>query len=364
MGLKSKGNKMFRSLSSNRTPLPPTIPEFGRRKFLEFVAGAAILGVESRADSPAIQTVLGEIQPKELGLTLMHEHVLVDFIGADKIEQGRYSPDEAFNTALPHLLSVRKRGCRSLVECTPAYIGRDPVLLRRLSKASGLHIITNTGYYAAGGNKYIPSHAFTESAEDLARRWTSEFHQGIAGSGIRPGLIKIGVDRGPLSEIGRKLARAAAMTHRRTGLSIASHTGDGIAAIEQLDILEKEGVSASAFIWVHAQNEKQAEIHLQVAGRGAWLEFDGISPATAKRHAELVFMIVEKRFGRQVLVSMDAGWYHVGEAGGGNYRGYTSLFEDFLPALHDRGVDEQLTAELLSENPRRALQPSIKPAKK
>jgi len=340
--------------------MPSSVRDFGRREFLEAAAGAAIFCLKSRADSPAIQTVLGEIQPKDLGLTLMHEHVLVDFIGADKIEPGRYSQDEAFNAALPHLLAAHKSGCRSLVECTPAYIGRDPVLLRRLSAATGLHIVTNTGYYAASGNKYIPPHAFTESAIDLAGRWITEFRQGIAGSGIRPGLIKIGVDRGPLADIGRKLARAAAVTHKQTGLSIASHTGDGIAALEQLDILEKEGVSASAFIWVHAQSEKQTDIHLQVARRGAWLEFDGISPAAAARHAELVSMMTERGLSRQVLVSMDAGWYHVGEAGGGTYRSYASLFDDFLPALRGRGADERLITELLNENPRRALQPSVK----
>ena len=89
--------------------------------------------------SPAIETVTGPIEADRLGLTLMHEHVLVDFIGADQVGPGRYDADQAFATVLPHLKQVRTLGCDTLVECTPAYLGRDPVLLKRLSEASGIH---------------------------------------------------------------------------------------------------------------------------------------------------------------------------------------------------------------------------------
>jgi len=68
----------------------------------------------------------------------MHEHVLVDFIGASEVNPGRYDPDQAFRIALPHLVKVRDLGCASVVECTPAYIGRDVRLLQRLADASGL----------------------------------------------------------------------------------------------------------------------------------------------------------------------------------------------------------------------------------
>jgi phosphotriesterase-related protein len=117
-----------------------------------------------------VLTVKGPLDAAELGTTLVHEHVLVDFVGADKVSRQRYEADEAFRTVLPHLLAVKERGARALVECTPAWLGRDPSLLRRLSEASGLHIVTNTGYYGAGQDKYLPVHAFDESAERLAER--------------------------------------------------------------------------------------------------------------------------------------------------------------------------------------------------
>jgi phosphotriesterase-related protein len=139
-----------------------------------------------------------------------------------------------------------------MVECTPAFLGRDAKLLKRLATASGLHIITNTGFYGAANDKYVPALAREESVQQLADRWIREFREGIDGTSIRPGIIKIGVDAGPLSEIDAKLVRAAAKTHLQTGLTIASHTGDGVAALEELEILKQEGVHPSALIWVHA----------------------------------------------------------------------------------------------------------------
>ena len=190
-----------------------------------------------------IQTVEGPVSPDALGVTLIHEHVMVDFIGAAHVSPERYDADEVFRVALPFLEQFRALGGCSLVECTPAYIGRDPGLLRRLAEASGVRLITNTGYYGAANDKYLPAHAFTETAEQLADRWLRECERGIDGTGIFPGFIKIGVDTGPLSEVDAKLVRAAARVHQRTGLTIASHTGPGVPAMAQIDLLEELGVS-------------------------------------------------------------------------------------------------------------------------
>ena len=171
--------------------------------------------------------------------------------------------------ALPHLERIRKLGVRTPVDCTPAYIGRHPEILRTLSERTGLNLLTTTGYYAAAGEKFVPAHARTETADELASRWLAEWHQGIGQTGIRPGLIKIGVDDAPLSAVQRKLVQAAARTHRASGLTIAAHTGNGKAALEELAILSEEKVDASAFIWVHAQNERDPSIHLEAAHCGA-----------------------------------------------------------------------------------------------
>jgi phosphotriesterase-related protein len=324
-----------------------------RRTFLK--AAVPMLAARSGLRRPAAMTVRGPVEPGELGVTLMHEHVLVDFIGAEAVSRERYDVEQVVRVALPHLLDVKRRGAKTLVECTPAYLARDPALMRRLSEETGLQILTNTGYYGAAGDKFVPAHAYRESADELAARWVREANDGIDGTGIRPGFQKIGVDRGPLSEIDRKLIVAAARCHLASGLGIAVHTGDGAAAQDILATLRREGVAPSAYIWVHAQNERDRSLHVQAAAAGAFVEFDGIGPGTLDAHVASVGELIQAGLGRQVLVSQDAGWYHVGEPGGGNYRGYTLLFDAFLPALRRSGVNEAQVHELLVENPARAL---------
>ena len=323
-----------------------------RREFLRAAAAAALVQRPGRA----IETVTGAVAAERLGRTLVHEHVLVDFIGADRVSAARYDRDDAFRAARPHLERLRAAGCATLVECTPAFLGRDPRLLKRLSDATGLLILTNTGYYGAANDKFVPAHAYTESAAQLAERWTREALDGIDGSGVRPALMKIGVDAGPLSPIDEKLVRAAALTHRRTGLPIASHTGDGVAAAAQLDLLRAEGVPPAAFIWVHAQNEKDGAVHVRLAKAGAWVEFDGVSERERDRHVALVLAMRAAGLLGRVLISQDAGWYRVGEPGGGAFRGYTMLFDDFLPRLRAAGVSDDEIEQLVVANPRRAIQ--------
>jgi phosphotriesterase-related protein len=272
---------------------------------------------------------------------------MVDFIGADQIGPGRYDPSEVFRVARPKLEEVKKLGCRRFQDCTPNFLGRDPRLLRRLADAVGMEIWTNTGLYGAASHKFVPDFAKRESAEQLARRWIEEARKSI--DGVKPRFIKTGVNRGPLQELDQKLVRAAAITSRQTGLTIASHTGNGLAALEQLNIVTDERVSPSKFVWVHAQSEKDHTIHEKIARAGAWVEFDGVGPKSLDWHVECVqFMAAKDLLGR-TLISQDSGWYRVGEAGGGNYRGYTFLYTDFLPKL-----EKDWAARLMRDNPVKA----------
>ena len=334
-----------------------------RRLLLAGISALAAPGPAQEAGPPHVMTVTGPMPPAGLGLTLVHEHVMVDFIGADRVSRDRYEADEVVNVALPHLQKARELGCRTLVECTPAYLGRDPLLLKRLSEASRLRILTNTGYYGAAGGKFLPRHARTETAEQLAQRWVREARDGIDGTGIRPGILKIGVDGAPLPEINRKLVEAAALTHRATGLTIHQHTGSGAAALEALDLLRSHGVAGEAFVWVHAQSEHDATQHREATRRGAWVEFDGIAPDTVERHVELVRGMKNAGLLGRVLVSHDAGWYHVGEPNGGTFRPFDTLFTRFLPALREAGFTPEEVRQLLVSNPRAALAPRIRRAR-
>ena len=329
-----------------------------RRDFLRIAAAGWVGTRDARAvfaRSPSaegrVMTVLGPVSPGELGSTLPHEHVLVDFIGADAVSRDRYDANEAYAVALPFLRRARAAGCRAFMECTPSYLGRDPQLLSRLARTTGLHILTNTGYYGAAKDRYVPRHAYEESADQLAGRWVKEWTDGIEGTGIRPGFIKTGVDAGPLSAIDRKLVQAAARTHARSGLTIASHTGDTRAALDQMEVLAEERVRPEAFIWVHAQSDWELESRVEAARKGAWIEVDNIDDKTVAVCVERVTALKQRGCLDRLLVSHDAGWYRPGEPGGGAFRGFETVYTAFVPSLRQAGWTEAEVRQLLQANP-------------
>ena len=335
--------------------------KYTRRSFVKdgitIAAGCSLPGLNTWAATMPpdfVNTVNGPISPGKLGFTLIHEHIMVDFIGATKVSRSRYNKEEVFNKALPVLLAAKDKGVKTIIECTPAYLGRDVQLLKRLSEATKLNLITNTGYYGAAKEKYIPPHAYTESSRQIAYRWIAEWKNGIEGSGIKPGFIKCGVDNYPLSQVQRKLVEAAAITHLETGLTIGIHTGDGKAALEEMKIITAGGADPSSWIWIHAQNEADRAYHLQVAKSGGWVSFDGFSKNNSTDYIQFLGDMKQAGLLSRVMISQDAGWYHVGEPGGGNYRGYNDIPDFLVPGMKAKGFTERELDLVFTENPAKA----------
>lgn len=301
-----------------------------------------------------IQTVTGKIQPEDLGLTLIHEHVLVDFIGADSTGFHRWDKEEVVSFLIPYIREVQERGVKTIVECTPSFLGKDPELLRMLSEKTGMQFLTNVGYYGAVSGKYLPEYAYQESAEELSKRWISETGEGISGTGAKPGFIKISVNEGAvLSEMDAKLVRAAALTHHETGLLIVSHTGTWKTASAQMDILKSMNVSLENFVWVHAQNEKDFENYRIADEEGVWISLDGVV-WDVKGHLDRLVFIKEQVGLERVLISHDAGWFEPGNEEQKNFKGYTSIFDELIPLLYENGFTKSDIDLLLIENPKKA----------
>lgn len=324
-----------------------------------FLAHAALLtagacarpSIPGRTSDAQVMTVDGPIRPEALGVALPHEHVMSTF-GGDPSPRGVYDEAALIEAVVPYLQHVKSLGADTLFDATAAYFGRAPELLQRLSRASGLQIVTNTGYYGAADDRYVPAHAYEETAEALAQRWLREWETGIDGTGIRPGFVKVGVDGSPLSALDRKLVRAAALTHLGSGLTLAIHTGgDPAAAAAQLAILREEGVHPSAWIWVHAHNVDRAEALLPAAEAGAWIELDGLSENTLDHHVSLAEALRARGLLGQVLLSHDGNSYRYG---GGPMRPYEALFTHALPRLRARGFSQAEIQQLTAENPQRA----------
>jgi len=321
-----------------------------RRTFIKASLGLMILDTSKLY----VLTLDGKMRASKMGKTLIHEHFLVDFIGADKIKTDRWSQEKVVKKVLPYLLQVKALGVKTIMDCTPDFLGRDIRLLKELSEKSGLYILTNTGYYGALGYKYLPPWTFTETAEQLAARWIDEAQNGIQGTGVKPGFMKIGVNGASLTDIEQKLVKAAALTHLETGLTICSHTGPSISAFEQLDLLKKMGVAPSAFVWVHAQNESKKQSYTQAAKMGAWVSLDGLGWGNWDNYAMWIDTLKSNDCLHRVLISHDAGWYDPEKPEGGEFKSYTPIFEKLIPSLEKKGFKSRDIEKLLVKNPAEA----------
>lgn len=316
-----------------------------------------------------VMTVNGPEPPGKLGITLEHEHVLVDFIGADSTGYFRWNRDSVIDKMLPLILDAKKKGVKTFIDCTPEFLGRDPWLLKKLSVKSGMIFITNTGYYGSGKNKYLPDNFYNETSGEIAAKWISEFGSGIEKSGIKPGFIKIAVENDSvISADHRKIVIAAGLTHLKTGMVIASHTGPEHLAFGQLAILKELGVDPSSFIWVHAQRGTMKGV-LNAAREGAWISFDNFrnrpslesgSTYSTGWYADRILEMRDNGLLYKVLLSHDSGWYEPGNPGGGNINGYTDIFDYLIPELKRRGFTAAEIDQIMSRNPAEAFKIKIR----
>jgi len=305
-----------------------------------------------------IMTVAGPVAPQALGLALPHEHVMSTF-GAEPERYPTYPVKRLMTQVLPYLAKVKDLGVNAIMDCTAAFFGRHPELLQRIAREAGIHLLTNTGYYGAAGNRYVPPHAFRESSEQVAARWVREWQDGIDETGIRPGFIKTGIDEGPLLEVAVRLIRAAAQTHLQTGLTIQTHTGDnGLAAWVILDLLAQEGVHPSAWVWVHAHAVRDTAQLLDAARRGAWISLDGVSPATAGPIHEQLQALKEAGFWDQILLSHDGDSFTFD----GGFRPYDYLLTGFIPHLLEHGFTQTEIDQVTVQNPASALTVQVRAA--
>lgn len=311
-----------------------------------------------------VRTVVGDIPPASLGLTLEHEHVMCDFIGAKSVDRSRYDRSEVFRVMLPYLLEIKQLGVTGFVDCTPAFIGRDPLVLAELSKATGIYILTNTGLYK---EPYLPEYAYECSADELARMWVSEIEEGVedeivrARTGrverfpVKAGFVKIAVNPGSIEPVQEKIVRAAVRCSQLTGAAIVCHTGHPTSILELLRVVKEERLEPDRLVVAHLDSVEDWSIHLRVFEWGAWASYDGVSDSTTERTLKLLELAISEGFEDLVLLSQDAGWYNVGEPGGGRIRGYSYLVRDFAPLVKER-FGESLVEKLLKQNPSRAFE--------
>jgi predicted metal-dependent phosphotriesterase family hydrolase len=299
---------------------------------------------------PGVMSVTGRVDLPPQGIFLPHEHIMSVF-GRERSRRVNYDEERLVTAVVPYLRNLASLGCAAIAECTSAWIGRRPDLLRRISHESGIAILTNTGYYGAAGGRYLPEGIEAFGVDDVADAWVAEWDGGIDGTGIRPGFIKTGVDNNRLSPTDRTLIAAAARAHLKTGLLIQTHTGNNpLAAREILAILEAEGVHPRAWVWVHAHLVQDQRQLVHAACDGACISLDGIHPERdAAILATLRLMKAEGLLDR-ILLSHDGNAF----TADGSRRPFEHLLMGFREKFLAEGFNEEEFSLLTESNPRRA----------
>lgn len=315
-----------------------------------FLRPNPILGQET------IPTVNGPIPIEHLGFTLTHEHIMSNF-GKDQSETSLYNEDALFEQVVPYLKKLKSLGVNSIFDCTTAYFGRRIDLLQHISDSTGIQLITNTGFYGAANDRYIPPFAYEASAQKISEIWIAEFQKGIDGTEVKPGFIKVAFDEGAPSEIDTKLFVAGILTHLKTGLTLAVHTGDNPEAVDQqLKLLKKHKVSPRAWVWVHAHKVGDIDRLLKTAEQGAWISLDGANTSNIVQFTETLVRFKSQNLLHKILLSHDGN----GFPRGGEIRQFEIIPKALIPALLAHGFAEKEIDQIMVQNPKNAFRITVK----
>jgi phosphotriesterase-related protein len=310
-------------------------------------------------------TVRGTIRPTEMGWTLIHEHILSAGAGFSGVWPHLFGGRETLVGEAERLLGeAQAEGVQTLVDATTMDLGRDIELLETVSARVGLNIVASTGHWLD------PSRAtLARSREELEEVFVMELSEGIEGSGIRAGVIKV-ANEGGVEGFGERLLRAASGAWKVAGVPIITHTdGQRRTGIAQADIFESESVDPSSVVIGHSDDSADIGYLVELCHRGFWLGMDrlslgavglAISPRPTDARLEMLVKLIELGLHDHVLLSHDEAVY-LGSASAEMQLvrrqrmpyGFCFLAQSFLPALRGYGVDEKIIRDMLIDNPRR-----------
>lgn len=296
-------------------------------------------------------TTLGPKTAAELGMILPHEHIFVDLRTSDQPGYAEAEAADVIALMTPEIEKALAAGVTALVECSPVGVGRRADILRAVSEATGYPLVAPTGVYR---EPWIPPWVH-EASEDALYEWMlDELTGDIEGSGVQAGWIKLSAGDDGITPCETKVLRAAARAAAETNAVIGSHTVRGRVVRDQLTIIEDVGYTPERFIWIHTQAEPDIDLHLEIARRGAWIEYDSIGGGSDDFFVERIQRVLDAGLGAQLMLSHDRGWYDPAQPGGGIPQPFTYISEKFLPKLQAAGVDDEAVTQLTQTNPFRA----------
>lgn len=295
-----------------------------------------------------IRTVLGDIDRSRLGMTLAHEHFIIDL---DRIRKDGISRIDTPEEVIPEIRLMMEDGIQSAFEVSTIDLGRDVEKLRTISQATGLQIVASTGYYLS---PFHPVELETQTPEEIARTYEKELLEGIGDTGIRAGLIAE-IASSPEDFVGqeKKILTAAGIASRRTGAAVSTHTGR-FTAHETIQILLDQGMDPDKIILGHQDLIDDHEYHLSLLEKGVNIAFDTCGKSAYmpdETRAKNALSLIRAGYGDHLVLSNDISRRTYFTSAGGP--GYVAVMRIVVPLLREYGATEEELRKLLVDNPAR-----------
>lgn len=317
-----------------------------------------------------VESVLGPLDPADLGETLMHEHVFVLDPEIEHNYPGRWDEQERMADALEKMRELRGRGVRTIVDLTVLGLGRNIERVAELARQVEIQIVAATGLYTYDDVpmffRFRGPGRLVDGPELLTEFFIRDITEGIADTGVKAAILKCATDRPGLTEGVERVLRSVARAHRETGVPISTHTHALTQrGLDQQEVFREEGVDLERVVIGHSGDTTDLGYLRQLMDAGSYIGMDrfglDLMLAFEDRVATVVALCKQGYAGRMVL-SHDASCFtHNFDVSAKrellpNWR-YTHLHDEVLPALRERGVTEAQIEQMLVTNPRAILTP-------
>lgn len=319
-----------------------------------------------------VQTFRGAVHVGDLGWTLMHEHVFVRNPELERdLPDGEWREEEATESAVRALETLHGLGIRTLVDLTVPGLGRDVRLVARVASRAPVNVIAATGWYTPATLpiffRFHGPGRLIDRVDPLIELFVRDIESGIAGTGVRAGVLKVVTDEEGITDDVARVMVAAAEAQRRTGVPITTHSHPGTKnGLAQLVFLRRQGVPADRVIIGHSGDSEDIDYLRALMDVGATLGMDrfGMEHVLSDdRRVATVVSLVRLGYADRIVLSHDAAFYSHVTPPSWRARSAPSwhmetLPRRILPMLDAAGVSDDALSQMLVRNPARLLEPN------
>ena len=309
-----------------------------------------------------INSVLGPMDTADLGFTLSHEHVLIASAGIQYVYPEFLDREGSIERGIAELSAAYSEGLRSMIDVTTIDLGRDIRLIEQVSRESGVNIICATGTW-----RDIPRVFWTATPDMIAPLYIREIEEGIEGTGIKAGIIKVANDVGGVTPEGEIILRAAARAQKATGVPISTHTwAPERVGEQQVRIFDDERVDLNRVYIGHSNDTTDTGYLIGLLERGVWIGLDRypgrkteLTPDWEGR-TQTAWRLIQAGWGRRIMLGHDwsvtltiASQEMQEQRRRYNPDSYLFITRRVIPRLKDLGATEEDIRNIFVDNPRR-----------